>query len=299
MMKQRSVIPVIIAALVLCLFILPATAVIHEVTMKGTVSTLSPQKNTLTIENPVQYGCSYPATGAPVCSYTPMNVSVLTGTVPDSAAFTVLKTGDPVVATSLGGAGGTWITLAKLYGSRPNEEFVTDIIGEPGTIPTPLIGDYALDLAMTPDCSACTGTTCNAVSSDVSVKSGGSVVLDKTLLPRQLLTYNGRNDGSSVAVTFVNGKASSASCAGRTGMAGPQPVSVFVVTVVPPVGYAQNNLRTASTTSPEEALTAVPAGTAAPVPAATPVPTRKSGDLPLAAVGAAGMVVALHAYRRK
>jgi hypothetical protein len=152
---------------------------------------------------------------------------------------------------------------------------------------------------MAPDCSACTGTTCTAVSSDVSVKSSGRVVLEKTLLPRQALTYNGRNDGSSVEVTFVKGEASSTACAGMTGMSGPQPISVFVVAVVPPVGYAQNNIRTATTTRPDEALTALPAGTVPPVPVATPSPTQKSGDLPLAAIGAAGMVVALHAYRRK
>ena len=113
-----------------------------------------------------------------------MNLSALTGTVPADSAYATFSPGDPVVATSLGGAGGTWIGLAKLYGPGPDEECVTDIVGDPGTIPTPLIGDYALDVTTTPDCSACSGTTCTALSSDVKVMSSGTVVLEKTLLPR-------------------------------------------------------------------------------------------------------------------
>jgi len=88
-----------------------------------------------------------------------MSVESLTGTVPDVSAFSFFKTGDTVVATSIGGAGETWITLAKLFGSRPNEEFVTDIAGDIRTIPTPLIGNYALDATTVPDCTACSGTT--------------------------------------------------------------------------------------------------------------------------------------------
>lgn len=302
MMERNVILPISIFALVLCLCVLPAAAVIQEVTLKGTVSTLSPQKNTITLENPRQYGCSYPATGAPVCTYAPMDTSVLTGTVPNSAAYSVFKTGDTAVATSLGGAGGTWITLAKLYGSRPNEEYVTDIVGDPGTVPTPLIGDYALDIVMNPDCSACTGTTCTAVSSDVRVKSSGKTVLDKPLLPRQTLTYNGRNDGSSVEVTFVNGQGSSTTCVGRTGMTGPQPVSVFVVHVVPPIGFGQTDIRTATTTRPDEALTPLPVTTAETTaqPVATaPAPTAKSGSLPFAVIGALGIMALMLAARRR
>jgi hypothetical protein len=149
-MKQTGIF-FIVTTLVVCLIFLPAGAVMQEVTVKGPVATLNPTKNTLTVDHPLQYGCSYPDTGQPVCSYTPINKTALTGTVPDAAAFTIFKTGDPVVATSTGGPVEAWITLAKLYGSRPNEEMVTDIVGDIGTIPTPLIGNYALDATTVPD----------------------------------------------------------------------------------------------------------------------------------------------------
>jgi hypothetical protein len=216
-----------------------------------------------------------------------MNISALTGTVPSSMAYSIFKSGDPVVATSLGGAGGTWIGLAKLYGPGPDEEYVTDIVGDPGTIPTPLIGDYALDLTTTPDCSSCPGTSCTALSSDVKVKSNGTVVHEETLLPRQSLTYNGRNDDSSVAVTFVKGEASSTTCAGRTGMTGPQAVSVYIVNIVPPIGYGQNTSNEAPTPLPPTIVTTAP------------VTTAKSGSLPIAVIGALGVLALVMAMRKR
>ena len=254
--------------LLLCLISVPVSAVLQEVTVKSTVDTVNQAKNMLTIGYPLQYGCSYPSSGAPVCTWTPMNASSLSGTVPDPAAFPLFKAGDPIVATSIGGAGGRWIALAMLYGSRPNEEYITDVIGDPGSIPDPLIGNYTLALTTDPDCSNCSGTTCRAVSADVSVASGGQTMSEKVLSPGQTFSFNGRNDGSSVSVTFVNGEASSGTCPqAQMGMSGPQPVSVYIVHVVPPAGYVQVNIRTATTTEPMAASPIVPAGTA---PASTP-----------------------------
>jgi hypothetical protein len=292
-MKQTTLV-IIVAALFLCCMTVPVSAVIQEVTLKGTVATLSPTTNTLTIEHPQQYGCSYPATGAPVCTYTPMSVEVLTGTVPDAAAFSIFTNGDPVVATSIGGAGKTWITLAKLFGSRPNEELVTDIVGDFSTIQTPLIGNYALDATTVPDCAACTGTTCTAQSSNVKVMAEGREVFAQALKPGETLNYNGRNDGSSVAVTFVKGQALSSICPGNAGMAGYQAISVYVVKIVPPISGAQVDIRTATTTRPDEALTPMP-----PTIASTPVPTTKSGMLPLAAIGAIGLVGLILVMRKE
>jgi hypothetical protein len=222
-----------------------------------------------------------------------MNVEVLTGTAPDVAAFSVFKSGDTVVATSIGGPGETWITLAKILGTRSNEDLVTDAVGDLRTIPTPLLGNYALDTVTSPDCTVCTGTTCAATSSNVKVVSEGKEVYAKTLKPGESFTYNGRNDGSSVAVTFVKGQALSTTCSGTTGMTGPQAISVYRVGVVLSVSAAQTNIRTATTTRPDEARTPLP-----PVatPASTTVPSTKSGMLPFAAIGAimlSGFVVIL------
>ena len=281
MIMKQTYLVVIVAVLLLCCMCVPVSAVMQEVTLKGAVATLNQTKNTITIERPQQYGCTYPASGAPVCTYTPMSVETLTGTAPDVAAFSLFKTGDPVVATSLGGAGETWITLAKLFGSRPNEEFVTDIVGDIGTIPTPLIGNYVLDATTIPDCSACTGTTCTAMSADVRVKSEGKEVFAKILKPGESLNYNGRNDGSSVAVTFVKGQALSSTCPGKAGMTGPQAISVYVVKIVPPISAAQVNIPAATTTPP------------------TQIPTTKSGMLPLAAIGAIGLAGLILVMRKK
>ncbi|MGA2914083.1 MAG: hypothetical protein ABSE07_11295 [Methanoregula sp.] len=294
-MKQKGIFT-FIAVLILCFMCVPAGAIMLEVSVKGSVATISSGKNTLTIENPLQYGCSYPATGVPVCSYIPINKSTLTGTVPDAAAFTVFNIGDQVVATSIGGPGDTWITLAKLFGSRPNEELVTNIVGDIGTIPTPFIGNYTLDASTVPDCSACSGTTCTALSATVKVESEGNEVLERTLIPGESLSYSGRNDGSSVYVKFVKGQALSTTCPGKTGMTGPQAISVYIVKVVPPLSSAQINIRTATTTRPDEELTPLPstASTSAAVPT-----TTKAGMLPLAAIGAIGFAGIVLAKKRR
>jgi hypothetical protein len=275
-----------VAMLFLCFLCVPVGAVLLEVTVKGPVATINPTKNTLTVDNPLQYGCSYTAKGIPVCTYTPVNKSALTGTVPDLAAFTVFNIGDTVVATSIGGPGETWITLAKLFGSRPNEELVTDIVGDIGSIPTPLIGNYSLDATTVPDCSACSGSTCTATSAVVKVKSDGNEVLERTLIPGESLSYNGRNDGSSVYIRFVKGQALSTTCPGTAGMTGSQAISVYIVKVVPPISSAQINIRTATTTRPDEALTPLP--TTFLTNTAVPTTTR-AGMLPLAVIGAIGL----------
>jgi len=297
MFVKQSYLVVIIAVLFLCCMCVPVGAVIQQVTLKGTVATLNQPKNTISIEHPQQYGCNYPASGAPVCSYTPMSVEVLTGTAPDAAAFSVFKTGDPVVATSLGGAGETWITLAKLFGSRPNEEFVTDIVGDMGTISTPLIGNYVVEATTVPDCSSCTGTTCTAIFANVKVMSEGKQVSGKALRPGEALAYNGRNDGSSVAVTFVRGQALSSSCPDKAGMTGPQAISVYVVKIVPPISAAQVDIRTATTTRPDEALTPLPVSASTTSPSQNP--TTKSGMLPLAAIGAIGLAGLILVMRKE
>jgi hypothetical protein len=52
---------------------------------------------------------------------------------------------------------------------------------------------------------------------------------------------------------------------------------------VPPISAAQVDIRTATTTRPEEALKTLPPT------ASTPMTTTKSGMLPLAAIGAIGL----------
>jgi hypothetical protein len=295
----------VLAILALCLIVFPATAVIQETTVKGTVATVNQLKNTLTIANPQTYGCTYPAVGGPICTWTPMTVSALTSTIPDKAALSVFKPGDSIIGTATGGAYDTWITLAKLYGSRPNEEFVTDIIGDVRSVPTPLVGNYDLDISAAPDCALCSGTSCTAGSSDVTILTNGRVGTEQILTPGQSLQYNGRNDGSSISVTFVKGQALSDTCpqAANGMVGGIQPISDYIVNVVPPIGYGQVDIRTATTTRPDEALTIPPVTTVVretttSVPALVPTTATKSGSLPFAVIGSLA-VAALAIFARK
>jgi len=129
------------------------------------------------------------------------------------------------------------------------------------------------------------------------VKSEGKEVFAKTLKPGESLNYNGRNDGSSVAVTFVKGQALSSTCPGKAGMTGPQAISVYVVKIVPPISAAQVNIRTATTTRPDEALTPLPPTVSTTSP--TQIPTTKSGMLPLAAIGAIGLAGLILVMRKE
>ncbi len=82
----------------------PGSATVLEVTVRGTVSDISVVNDTLTLLNPQQYGCNYGSgTSAPVCSWSPINATAITGTVPDAAAFSVFAKNDQVVAVSFGG----------------------------------------------------------------------------------------------------------------------------------------------------------------------------------------------------
>jgi hypothetical protein len=266
---------------------IPAGAVVLQVTIRGTVTDVSSANTTLTLSDPQQYGCDYGSgTSAPVCSWTPLNTSTLTGTIPDAAALSVFARNDQVIAVSLGGTGGTWIALAKLYGSGASADNATDEIGDIGILPVALIGDYAVTATMVPNCSACTGTTCTATGSNVTITSGTMKVAYKILSPGESLFFNGRNDASSVNVSFMNGESLSGSCPGYTGLiGGVQPISDYIVHVVPPLGMT----------------VATPPATQsnAPTTVTASVTTTQESGLPFAALGVLGVGIAILAVRRR
>jgi len=287
---MKNVLCLTLCAALLFLFAcaIPAGAVVLQVTIKGAVSDVSLANNTLTLSDPQQYGCDYGSgTSAPVCSWTPLNTSTLTGTVPDSAAFSVFAQNDKAVAVSLGGTGGTWIALAKLYGSGASAEYATDEIGDIGSLPTALTGDYAVSAITVPDCSACTGTSCMATYSNATITSGKMIVAQQVLAPGESLFFNGRNDASSVNITFMNGEALSDSCPGHSGLIGGiQPVSDYIVHVVPPIG--SNAAATGATLS------------YAPTTTSAPVTTTQKSALPFSALCFVGLGMAvLVAHRRR
>jgi hypothetical protein len=286
-MKKIRVLFLCAALLVLIFCIIPASAAVLEVTVKGTVSAISVANNTLTLSDPQQYGCDYGSgASAPVCSWSPMNTTAISGTIPDVAAFSVFTQNDQVVAESFGEAGGKWIALAKLYGSGPGANYATDEIGDIGSLPTSLVGDYSVNGATVPNCSACAGTICTAALSNVTITSGSMVVAEKSIIPGMSLFFNGRNDASSVNVTFVDGQVSSASCPGYSLMTGVQPISDYLVFVVPPVGMSGTAMSVVSSPEP----------TTASVPVAT---TTQQSDMPFIAISVLGLGIALiFAHRR-
>ncbi len=60
-MNLSSALSILVAIIVLFLCIIPVSGVVQEVTLKGSVTILNQPLSTLTIGNPQQYGCSYPA----------------------------------------------------------------------------------------------------------------------------------------------------------------------------------------------------------------------------------------------
>ncbi len=223
------------------------TAVILEVTQMGTVEKLIPGTQNIAIKVSSQYGCSFTKTGS-ICDFSPVNVTSYNGTVPDSSAFTLLKSGDTVEATSLGGPGGNFITLAKIIKGPDGKQYSTAIIGDPSRVITPIAGNYKLSYVTVADCKKCTGTVCDAKSAKVTLISEKKKVYDKSMNPGQQFYYNGRNDNSSVNLTFIKGQASSTSCSKTKGMmmTGPQAISVFSVAVNPPISFVVQTTQNSS-----------------------------------------------------
>ena len=189
----------------------------------------------MTISAGYQYGCNYWAS-TPGCTWEQVNASNLTGTVPDPTALSLFNAGDPVAATSIGGPGGTWIGIAKIFPTPGIENWLaTDIIGDPDSLPVGLASDYYFSYETAAECGNGTGSVCNARYASVTLNSTDMTVLQKNLTPGDSAFYNGRNDNSSVTIRFVSGQALSDTCPGMAGMVGLQPVSVFVIHVNPAI----------------------------------------------------------------
>ncbi|MDD3622344.1 MAG: hypothetical protein PHQ81_08050 [Methanofollis sp.] len=269
----------ILLALTLCLLcsVPAASAVLLEVTEKGTITALDAGNATMTILPDARYACNSSAT--PPCGWVAMHESAeVDGTVPDPVVFSVFEVGDTVEATSLGGEGGRWIAVGKLVASE-NIWYATDIVGDLATLPAPLVGNYTLTYKADPDCANCTGSVCPAPAVNVIVMSEGMTVFEDRIGPGEDLMYNGRNDNSSVSVTFIRGEASSSACTDLPAVSGPQPVSVFLVHVNPPIGF-----------EPERA--AVPTDVSATVVTTTTVPTSSGGLLVPLVAGLLGCAAA-------
>lgn len=267
LMKRFHPCILLCAATVLLLLALPASAVILEVTYEGTVTNVDQKNGTVTINVTHTYGCNFTSPG-PVCSWDPVPPVTLTGTVPLPEVLSAVKPGMIVEATSLGGEGGTWIAIGLLRtGVNTTSLYATDLYGEAGSLPVPLVGEYQVSYMALPDCTNCTGTVCTASRVNVSVMQLQKEVGTSVLPPGGNMTYFDEKERNGVYVGFVKGQASAQLCPGKGMMTGPQPVSAFIV-------HARQGLETGQTgnATPAQATTSVPPKTTAPSPTKSPLP---------------------------
>lgn len=264
---------------------MPAMAVIQESCYLGRVTALDPLSHTLAIRAESVYSCDY-STGSPVCNFSPVTPLQVVGSVPDEDVYTVFHNNDQVVATVMGGSGGAWAGIALVSGGAgPGEWLSTEVFGDPGTLPVTLAGGYLVEYETLPDCSSCSGAVCKALSAHVMISSGGNRVHDVFLNPGQSTEYSGRNDGSLVSVLFQEGEAGSGKCPQAGTVAGVQPISNFIIHVVPPIGQQGTDVILTQPTA---------AGIEPKVtPQSTPSPTRTPAGYLLAIGGLCAAVLAM------
>ena len=247
---------ILLALAVIVVMVVPGSAVLQEITYRGTVTGIDTVNATLTIQASHTWGCTFGNTTT--CDWHPIPEENLTGTVPVSEVFSVVSPGMTVEATSIGGAGGRWIGIGTLFPTPGIEYWLAqDLFGDPSVLPAPLEADFDLSVETVPDCRECNATVCTAQSAVVNVSQTGGANREEVLLPGQTFTFSERNDNSSLTVTFLQGQAASAGCPGVEPLIGGiQPVSNFIVHVQPPIAYVPATEATTGTTTSTPSPTA-------------------------------------------
>ncbi|MEI6292724.1 MAG: hypothetical protein WCP36_03515 [Methanomicrobiales archaeon] len=291
-MRKQVILTILVGIAVIILATAPVSAVVQEIVFRGTLVSMNQSAGTMTMNASYTYGCTF-TNGTSNCGWDQKKPENLTGKVPDPAVFTALKPGDPVVATSMGGAGGTWIGIAKVFPTPGIENWLaTDIIGDPASLPVNLASDYYFTYSTTPECGNCTGSVCTALSAAIVLNSTDRTVLEKILGPGETVVYNGRNDNSSVIIKFVNGQGLAEKCPGKAGMVGLQPVSTFIIHVNQGIAAPAPAL-TSGTTPAKPAVTTTMAPPPVPSPVTTIPTTKAAGSMfvPCCALGIFGLLV--------
>lgn len=291
MVKNAYYLAILFHVLVSLCFVAHASALVQETTYLGRVTAMDPLSLTLTIRAESEYGCSYSG-GSPSCGFSSIAPLQVVGTVPDEGVFNTFHNGDLVAATILGGTGGRWAAIALVVIPGGSGTYlVSDIYGDPRTIPLDLGANYQFEYSTLPDCPTCSGSVCKALSARVVVKSGDTVLLEQSLNNGQSARYSGRNDGSWISILYISGESAPDTCAGASPATGIQPVSTFVIHVNPPVGGFTAPTGTMSTGETKGNVEK---------PQQTPEPerTRAAGFLltPLAAMGGTAL---LYRIRKK
>ncbi len=229
--------PIIFLILALCACSLPAGAILQSFTYRGYVTGTDSGSGNLSILATHQWVCTY-ENDTRTCGWKAVTPFPVTGTVPTDATFSLIRSGQVVEASSLGMPGGHWTgigLLAPVYAEQGY--FATALVGDLGSLPVPLIDGYSVTAVTEPDCDTCTGSTCSATLARITVARNGETVGTATLYPAETYQYRDEEDHSGMDVAFITGRASAASCPNASPfMTGPQPVSVFTVSVIPASG---------------------------------------------------------------
>ena len=226
MKKNRSVLIFAILIAIFMLMVMPASAVILEENYKGQISKLEPAKNTLTMQvSSVYQGGEWVTFGK-----SSLKNSIVSGKIYNPDIFNDLKQGDSIEAAILGGAGGEWIAIGKIGNVGSTETPLIAAYGDPSRLTSPYYMGYTLKTEIKPDCSQCEGTTCKALSATVTPVRDGKDVETDEMYPGDTHVFGWNSDYQYILkITFNSGEASSDSCPGYGGMAGPQAVSDFTV----------------------------------------------------------------------
>jgi hypothetical protein len=247
---------ILLALTITGVMVAPGSAVLQEITYRGTVTDIDTVNGTLTIQASHTWGCTFGNTTT--CDWHPVTEEQLTGSVPGPEVFAVVVPGMTVEATSIGGAGGRWIGIGTLFPTPGIEYWLAqDLFGDPSTLPAPLEADFDLSVETAPDCRECNATVCTAQSALVNVSQTAGRNREEVMLPGQTFTFSERNDNSSLTVTFLQGQAASAGCPGAEPLIGGiQPVSNFIVHVQPPIAFVPTTEATTGITTPTISPTA-------------------------------------------
>ena len=201
---------ILACALVAACVALPASAVVLEISYKGTVVSANETAGTLVMAVESRYGCSYDENGSH-CQWNPIASQNINGSA-KNPVFKGISVGDTVEGRILGGDGGKWKSLAKIITEYGGKEVATRVYGDPSGIQTPLAAGYTVATSTIPDCSTCSGTVCDAAYGSITISDQTGTLVQQTVGTGEPVVYNMRTDGSSVDVMFDGGTSSRDSC---------------------------------------------------------------------------------------
>lgn len=279
MKSGKAKIALISLVIISCFLLVPVTAVLQEFVIMGQVTKVYPDTNQINVKRLYEWdGKTWVRSRYP---------NTYTGTVPDKELFDYIVQGYQVQAASLGDYGGEWVAVGLIANTESEEKPLKDVFGDPSFLPSFLWNGainvrafgYKIEFTTNADCNSCDGSTCDAISSDVTayekIENKWASFETKTMVPGETYLFDTpSNDQYDILVTFVSGQASSSECSSMA--IGPQPVSNFVIHVTQ---------KTVPVT-PVETITATPLPTTLP---ATPTPTPAT-PAPAATPGFTGFI---------